>query len=451
MRKKIVLVGGGSFAWSPRLLRDMFLTEELENQEYVLYDIDHQAAEKIGEFARKLAGKLQVKPQVKVIENMKEAFTGADYIIITISTGGLAAMETDISLPEEYGIYHTVGDTAGPGGWARTIRNWNAFTELAEGIGEFAPKAMVLNYTNPMTTLTGLLCEMLDNPVVGLCHGLFENLSFLVSCLELEREEELSVRYAGLNHFFWITKITAGGQEHLPLLYQQVREKEITSLAGEKYTDPAGHSSGRKLASELFRITGFMPYLGDRHICEFLPGYITDITRMEQYGLRRTTIEERRERRTKMERKIETAIQAGIPDEFLRKSRETAADIITAHACGKPFIDVGNLPNRGQISNLPPELVVETAVVVDQTGFQPLTFGPLPSQILPFLEPYARVFLMTMEACRKQDWELALQALRADPVCGNLSGKELRKMGRKLLRENKSYIVDAENTREQVP
>ncbi len=32
-------------------------------------------------------------------------------------------MHKDYTIPEKYGIYHTVGDTVGPGGISRTLRN----------------------------------------------------------------------------------------------------------------------------------------------------------------------------------------------------------------------------------------------------------------------------------------------------------------------------------------
>ena len=81
----------------------------------------------------------------------------ANFFKTNFYTGGLDAMAHDLAIPEEYGIYHTVGDTAGPGGWARTIRNFDVFVSLAEAIKRLAPGAVVLNYTNPMTTLTTVL------------------------------------------------------------------------------------------------------------------------------------------------------------------------------------------------------------------------------------------------------------------------------------------------------
>ena len=41
--KKIVLIGGGSYAWSPKIVKDMLLTPQLAGATFVLYDIDAAA------------------------------------------------------------------------------------------------------------------------------------------------------------------------------------------------------------------------------------------------------------------------------------------------------------------------------------------------------------------------------------------------------------------------
>ena len=148
-RMKILIVGGGSNAWTVRLVRDMLLTEGLEDAQYVLYDIDVKASDLTKAFLDKLGPALGVKATFVSTDDKRRAFRGADYVIITISTGRLPAMAHDLAIPEDYGIYHTVGDTTGPGGWARLIRNFGPFVELADLMNRHCPGAVVLNYSNP--------------------------------------------------------------------------------------------------------------------------------------------------------------------------------------------------------------------------------------------------------------------------------------------------------------
>lgn len=439
-KTRITIVGGGSVNWAPKLVRDMLLTPPISNASYVLFDIDVRAAELAKAFLEKLAKELKVDARF-VASDKREALAGSSYIVIAISTGGLDAMQNDIAIPEKYGIYHTVGDTSGPGGWSRLIRNFDAFVSLAEDINRHAPGAVVLNYSNPMTGLTDILCHLCHGPVIGLCHGLFQNLALLMKLYNLSSEDEIAIKYAGINHFFWATEIRAGGQDVIADLTRRLETETFTDLLrGIHEGDPFGFKSNREVATELFRLTGVMPYLGDRHTCEFFSSYITNPESMESYRIVRTTIEERRTGHKKAREHVLRMIEGDLDSEYLKRSRETAADIIEAHSGGKTFIDVGNVPNIGQISNLPQGLVVETAVRVDANGFSPISFGALPGIVQGFIEPYGHVMPMTVDACLEGNRHKALQALRLDPVCSGLSGAQVIEMGESLLHAHREFI-----------
>jgi alpha-galactosidase/6-phospho-beta-glucosidase family protein len=438
-RRTIVIVGGGSNAWTPKIVRDMMLTPAIADSRFVLYDVRREAAELVAAFLKKLASRLGTGATIVATDDRRRAFDEAQYLVITISTGGLDAMARDLAIPEEYGIWHTVGDSVGPGGWARTIRNYVVFEDLARDINRWAPGAMVLNYTNPMASLTDALARSCSGPVVGLCHGLFENLEFLVAHYGLENESEVSVQYGGVNHFFWTTRITARGRDLLPDLRATVRRRGFTALRRACSADPAEARSYRELATALFGETGVMPYLGDRHTSEFFSEYLTDRTTLRRYRLERTSIADRRAMFRDRDRALRAMVKGEIPEEFLRRSRETAADIIAAHATGRPFIDVGNLPNAGQIANLPRGPVVETAVRVDGNGFSPICFGELPQPVLGLVEPHAHVQATLVRACRERNRDLAFAALRLDPLCAHLTGDRVREMGERLLRAHRRF------------
>ncbi|NLB45884.1 MAG: hypothetical protein GX821_12090, partial [Clostridiaceae bacterium] len=121
-------------------------------------------------------------------------------VLITISTGGLKAMAHDLDIPERYGIYATVGDTAGPGGWSRSIRNIPVFAGFAEDIRKLCPQAFIANYTNPMSTLTATLAHLTDNPVSGFCHAYFEIKDVIQKLFGLDDWSRIAVEIAGMNH-----------------------------------------------------------------------------------------------------------------------------------------------------------------------------------------------------------------------------------------------------------
>lgn len=440
-RCKIVFVGGGSNAWTPNIVKDLMLTPSLAGAQIVLYDINKQASDLNKRFLDKLKQALEVEMTIVSTNNASAAFGDADYVIITISTGGLAAMAYDLSIPERFGIYHTVGDTSGPGGWARSIRNFGAFVRLAEKINAYCPNAFILNYTNPMPFLTNVLQQLCRGPVIGLCHGLFENIEALKGIYKTEDEHQFHLKYGGLNHFFWIIQARYRDIDILADFHKKLKRQTLSDMLRRLlHADAMGFTSGRAVADELFRLTGVMPYFGDRHTCEYFAHYITHPATMKRYHLIRTTIRDRQKMFAQRQKSLHRWIAGVIPDMFFKRSRETAADIIDAHFSGKTFIDVGNVRNIGQISNLPLGTVVETACRIDKNGVTPLLVGNLPDVVAGFCQPYATVFDLTVKACFEKDKSLALQALRLDPLCSHLTWKQVKQLGLDLLHAHKKFI-----------
>ena len=442
MKKKIVLVGGGSNAWAPQLMVDFLHAETLNGATYVLLDLNADAARKVAAFANRVKEARGVAADIVATADSRAAYRDADVVVITISTGGLQAMAHDLKIPEDYRIYHTVGDTVGPGGWARAMRNIPVFVRIGETISKLAPKAFVLNYSNPMTTLTRTLALACKRPVVGLCHGFFEDLHVIQKIYGLASEDEIKALYGGVNHFFWITRCRAGGVDVLADLRARVARSSLPAICGEAFRDAMGYESkSRFVADELFRRTGCLPYLADRHTCEFLPHYLGGgKANIRKYHLVRTTIEDRMKGFAAREKRLARLVTGPLPDWVQRRSRETAVDIACAAATNRDFIDVGNTPNAGQIPNLPLGAVVETPVVVNSLGFTPVAVGDLPGAVLDLVAPVVRVQEKTVRAALDGDLELAFEALAADPLCSHLTVPEIKEMGRKLLRANRRLL-----------
>ena len=437
---RVVIVGGGSSSWGPRLLADLMLTPAIADSTFVLHDTNPTNAERIASFARKLARQLEVGASILTETDADSALAGADFVVITISTGGLDAMAHDLAIPEEYGIYHTVGDTMGPGGWARTLRNVPVFVDLAERINRLAPRAVILNYTNPMAQLTKVLCLRTERPVVGLCHGLFENLRVLQKMFDLDSEDDVQCTYAGVNHFFWMTSLSFSGEDGYPVLRERLSRQTVPELRAEM--DPDRVAS--YVADELYRFTGVLPYLADRHTSEFFGPYITSERNLERYHLRRTTVQERKEAMSEREAKVEQLTAEGIPPSYGKRSRETAADIINALVTGQSFIDVGNVPNVGQVSNLTPGSVLETPVLVNGTGFHPIAVGGLPEPIRTWVDRVAVAQDLMVESAMEGDLEKAFRALALDPVVSHLSLHDVKALGRELLKAHSQYLPQFE-------
>jgi alpha-galactosidase len=453
-RITITWVGGGSYNWGPLLLRDIILTEGLQEARLRLLDIDRKAAEEMTALGRKLTKEWGVGVTCTPMTDQREALEGADFVLITINTGGVEATAKDIRIPEAFGVYATVGDTVGPGGWARALRNFPVFRQLGEDIAELAPAATVLNYSNPMSILTKVLSLEVGERVVGLCHGVYENFAVLQALFGLKDVKELMVNYGGLNHFFWVYDFTVRGEPGYEALQERLGRKSLADAVRAAHRPDLGFNREKLLTSQLYETYHYLPYMGDRHICEFLPGYVNGpvakagrariglagTRAMDRYRLERTPSLARKVSRQRAHRRLLRFI-SGKDELPRRRSRETAADIMAACALGHEFIDVMNVPNRGQIPNLPLEAVVETPGVINSLGFTPLAVGPLPEGVLDLVLPHAVNQDRIVEACYTGELEEALESLAHDPTCSHLTLAQVKELGKKLVAANRPYLT----------
>ncbi len=428
---KITLIGGGSYSWGPTFLRDLFITPELTGATITLHDISAERMGLVYRLARKMLDDFRLDFRLEQTLSLDEALTGADFVILTITTGGLEAMRRDLEIPARYGIQQTVGDTTGPGGLARALRNIPVVVKVAQKVNELCPEALFLNYTNPMTTLTRALCltRSAPNRTVGLCH---EYLGARHKLAELfgVAPEQIQARVAGVNHLIWITDLYAAGRRvwhELPTLAERILNGEI--VVDED--DSSVFADHARVKAALFQVYGALPAAGDRHIAEFFPHFIHESTRWgADYGLRLTRIEDRYAMEAEAKARIEAVLRGDLPlmPFMQRASDEAAHQIIRSVLRGEPYVGIMNLPNAGQISNLSHNAVVETFGIIDQTGAHGLAFGEVPAGIQNVLEHHICQQEMTVQAALTGDISLALQVLLNDPLSSRLTLPQAREL-----------------------
>src|SRR3984957_1175542 len=138
---QITIIGGGSYQWTPELLADLLGTPSLHGANFVLEDIDPAPLEKMETLARKLNEALGSKATFATTTDQRRSLSGADFVIVTISTGGFDSMAVDLDVPARYGIRQSVGDTVGPGGINRSLRNIPMLVGVGEDMGKICPDA----------------------------------------------------------------------------------------------------------------------------------------------------------------------------------------------------------------------------------------------------------------------------------------------------------------------
>jgi alpha-galactosidase/6-phospho-beta-glucosidase family protein len=435
---KIVIIGGGSYQWGPTFLRDIFIHPQLPGSTVVLHDIDPGPLDLIYKLGSQFITAHNFGIHLEKTLSLDEALTDADFVILTISTGGLETMRFDVEIPENYGIYQSVGDTVGPGGLSRALRNIPVIVSIARRMELLCPDAWLLNYTNPMTTLTRAVNQQTSIKTIGLCHELIGVRHRLADLLSVD-PQRIKTQVAGINHLIWILSMNIEGEDAFPRLHtitQGILDGRLTTGEPE-----VSLSDQFKVKSRLFELFGALPAAGDRHVAEFFPFFLTESTqRGKRWGVLRTSIAERYEWRRLAREMVEGILSGAIdPAPYLQNpSEEAAAPIIAAIACDGQYQGIMNLPNRGQISNLPEEVVVETFGNVDALGARGVTAGPLPPGIRAIVARHVENQEMIVTAALTGNRRLALQALINDPLVSDLFTAE--KMLDELIMANREYL-----------
>ena len=99
---------------------------------------------------------------------------------------------------------------------------------------------------------------------------------------------------------------------------------------------------------------------------------------------------------------------------------EPSSSILTRISRPRSVRTIVNLPNTGQIDNLPRGGVVETLAEITSAGAYPHTVGALPSGVLSTLQQHATNQEMIAVAALQGDRKLALQAMVNDPLVPSL-------------------------------
>jgi len=452
-----ICIIGASRSWTPGLVSDLMhvFGEPLEVR---LLDLDPAAAKLCAEWGEAATAHHGRKDRFIPLTDRKEALKGADAVLITLSTGGLDAMTPDIAIPEKYGIFSTVGDTAGPGGWSRSIRNIPVFRSFAEDFQAICPDAFIANYTNPMSSLTATLQLCCGNPSVGLCHAYFAMKDLIQNIFGLPDWNDISISIAGMNHFTWTIDFRIGREDGYTLLREKVGSGSLRDVLPKESSDEIGFFSTHNLCVELYDAYGFLPYPADRHTCEFVsyaicgcPGHPArqsqtfrqgdmDVTAdvFEYCDIKRTPMDYRRTSMGQRDDRVRDMITGKV--EMPKKSRETGSEMIAAYLYNKPFTDAVNCLNEGQIDGLPLGACVETLGTVDGLGVHPHSVDGIPDTLLELIRPQAVCTQWIVEGVLTGDRGLLLHALYRDPLCAHLKPHEVRAMADELFEANKEFV-----------
>jgi alpha-galactosidase len=453
MSRRIVVIGGGSYQWVPKLLVDVANTPSLVDAEIVLQDIDPTPLPRMAEWVEHIARVRSIPLTVRATTDRRDALTDADHVVVTISTGGFASMRHDLEIPRKYGIAQSVGDTVGPGGITRALRNIPVFLDIARDMEDRCPDAWMLNITNPMTTICRAMTRESSIRTIGLCHEVTIVQFFLTLLLDADfREIDLEV--TGVNHLPVVTACRVGDRDGFELLRAMlddpVRAREPLAMdlpegiglrkpsAGPHWTR-GDLIAGNRLKFELFRRFGALPAAGDRHLVEFFPGFLTEESHWGgRWGVHLTTIEDREQHQGRHRESLEHMLAA--PEISRLPSGELVAatidSLVTGHARTMPL----NIPNAGQCPDLPADVVVESMCTVDGDGVRGRDRAVAPPVLAEQLRRVVAAQELTVDAAVSGRRDAVLAAMLADPLAGRMDFDALGRMTDELLDATRTWL-----------
>lgn len=439
----IAYIGGGSRGWARNLMRDLALEEQLSGT-VKLYDIDYKAACDNTTIGNSLVQYPEAKSKWKyeASKTIGKALTGADLVIISILPGTFDEMESDVHLPEEYGIFQSVGDTTGPGGIVRALRTIPMFMEFAEAIKKYCPKAWVINYTNPMSLCVRTLYKVFPGvKAFGCCHEVFKTQEQLgiafteKTGIKLTRQD-VKVNVLGINHFTWIDKASYQDIDLMPY-YAEFVNKYYETGYGD-WQSSFWHT-GHRVKFDLFKRYGIAGAAGDRHLAEFLPPwYLKDPETVEKWRFHLTPVSYRKED-LKKRLKTSARLLSGKEKMELKPSGEEGIKQIKAILGLGNFITNVNMPNMGQLRGLPLDAVVETNAAFSRDSVVPVIAGEFPPDVNNLVLRNIINQETTLKAAMTKDVNIAFRAFVNDPQV-IIEIDDARELFKRMLDNTKKYL-----------
>ena len=431
---KITFMGAGSTVFAKNVIGDCMHHESLHHAEIALYDIDAQRL-KESQVMLEILNKNINEGRAKIssylgVENRKKALCGASYVVNAIQVGGYEPSTViDFEIPKKYGLRQTIADTLGIGGIFRGLRTIPVMLDFARDMEEVCPDAWMLNYTNPMSILTGAMLQGSSVKFVGLCHSVQVVTRALMEPLGVwseEREKNISKKVAGINHMGWLLEITENGKD----LYPELKELSAKKLAEWRAAKTKEGKSGDMVRNAMMQNFGYYVTESSEHSAEYSPYWIKDKypQLIEEFNI---PLDEYPRRCINQIKKWKTQSKELIDDPCLnhKKTHEYGSGIMNAIETDTPYMIGGNVMNNGLIPNLPSNSIVEVPCLVDSNGVQGCYVGNLPEQCAALNRGHINVHLLTIEAALTKSKDKLYQAAMLDPhTAGELSLDDIRNM-----------------------
>lgn len=432
---RIAFMGAGSSVFAKNVLGDCILTPEIGALDIALHDIDPVRLDDSYKMISNIISNSGRKDiTLSATLNRREALKDAKYVVNAIQVGLYDPCTiTDFEVPKKYGLRQTIGDTLGIGGIFRGLRTINVLKDFAADMEELCPNALFLNYTNPMSILTGYMLRFTKVKTIGLCHSVQVCANNLLKELQMDEYiDKCKWTIGGINHLAWLTSITdLEGND----LYPEIKRRA-------KLDETYETRKNDLVRLDIMDRFGYYITESSEHNAEYSMWYIKEKypELIEKYNIpldeypRRCVNQIANWAKMKEELVENKAIKH-------ERTHEFASYIIKAMETGEAYRVHGNVLNNGLIPNLPANAVVEVPCLIDRNGVNPCYFGDLPEQCAAINRMHINVHLLTILAAVTLKKEYIYMAAMMEPhTSSELSPDDIRSMCDDLIKEHGDWL-----------
>jgi len=430
MHRKVSVIGGGGVR-TPLLIHGLLQSQSLLGiAELQLFDVDSRRAQLMASLGREIAQNLGVSLRLTAANSVEDAVEDCDFVLSSLRVGGMAARARDERIAIEEGLAGQ--ETTGPGGVAMALRTLPVALAHARIVERLAPKAWLINFTNPAGLITQALSQHTQLKVVGICDTPAELLHRIAHVLETH-PAELRCDYAGLNHLGWVRRVFKGNADVTSKLLGD--EAALRQLYHADLFDPL-----------LIRTLGLIPseylffYYSQRKAYrnqlnagasrgEELVRLNTDLfTQLyseaprEALDTYRRYLMQRNASYLRLEAEAGTAFRAieNEPDPFETPTgyHKIAVEVMSGLVSDVPRSVIVNVRNDNSIEDLSPDDIVEVLCAISSQGIIPTRPGRLPESVRGLVLAVKAYERTIIRAVIEKSWPLAQLAMLEYPSIG---------------------------------
>ena len=419
---KLTIIGGGGFRVPLVYGALLDKAPRLGLEEVVLHDVDAFRLGRIGRVLEGLAAERGAHLPFRATTELDDALEGADYVFCAIRVGQLEGRVIDESVPLGLGVLGQ--ETTGPGGICYALRTIPAMVSLAQAVSERAPRAWLINFTNPAGMVTEAVRQVLGNQVVGVCDspsGLCRRVAAAVG----RDPRDLWFDYYGLNHLGWLGGVRDEREDLLPALLEddaRLATFEEGRLFGGEWLRAIGAIPNEYLyyfyyASDTVNAIRESPHSRGAFLLEQQRAFYAGNGESpgDALGAWRDTRHDRE--RTYMAEARSAAGDASDHEGDDNGGYEgEAMAVVEAMALNTRQVLILNTANRTSLPFLDAHAVVEVPSVVGRGGPVPLSVGEVPMHARALIEQMKDVERTTIDAALTGSRALAVKALALHPL-----------------------------------